>query len=81
MVSNNTYQFAECYQQPLAWAGGFNITDILALSEGDKGVVDFGHLYKKRNYSYAFNMLTEHKDNVSTLVYHDKDARPRGSKT
>ncbi|KAL3943671.1 MAG: hypothetical protein SGBAC_002251 [Bacillariaceae sp.] len=28
MVKSNVYQFAECYQMPLAWHGGFQIADI-----------------------------------------------------
>ena len=77
-ISNNTYAYAECFQMPIAWAGGFNITDLTALSNEEQGLVGWHNMNRKRNHSYALQLLHSHQPKVSTLVYHCKDTRPKG---
>jgi hypothetical protein len=32
----NIYQFTECFQQPLAWWGGYNVTDLQEIVTGEE---------------------------------------------
>eukprot|EP00980_Cylindrotheca_fusiformis_P008781 scaffold1869_cov122-Cylindrotheca_fusiformis.AAC.43 len=92
MVQKNIYQFAECYQMPLAWYGGFKITDvkkILPNVEGnygdgrrnEKGVhLAWEKLLLKKEYDeaeYALRKLQK-STNVSALIYHRIFVPPNG---
>jgi hypothetical protein len=93
MVKQNVYQFAECYQMPLAWHGGFKIADvkkILPIIEKDytdgrryeNGVhLVWEKLLVKREHAEAEYKLGKLKNstNVSSLIYHRLDGPPSGN--
>jgi hypothetical protein len=93
MVKQNIYQFAECYQMPLAWYGGFKIADVKEIlpnvakdyKDGrryENGVhLAWEELREKREYTEAEYKLGKLKNstNVSSLIYHRLFVPPSGN--
>lgn len=70
-ISNNIFQFGECYQQPLAWWGGFKVSDIRALlGEEDRAEYLWEHdLVNKITRMEAIRRFQTHRGK-SILLYH-----------
>ncbi|CAJ1962004.1 unnamed protein product [Cylindrotheca closterium] len=70
-ISKNIYQFAECFQQPLAWWGNFTITDVQALlNETERASYSWEHgLVNKITRTEATRRFEARKD-IATLLYH-----------
>ncbi|CAJ1967023.1 unnamed protein product [Cylindrotheca closterium] len=94
MVKANVYQFAECYQMPLAWYGGFRIADIKRVlpnveddyADGRKD--EPGIHVKWEDVAYNRKLIVEQAEvkfrdyqtttNASALIYHENFMPPSG---
>ncbi|KAL3945760.1 MAG: hypothetical protein SGBAC_000149 [Bacillariaceae sp.] len=94
MVKSNVYQFAECYQMPLAWYGGFQIADIKNIlpnvedDYADGRREEPGIHIKWEDVAYNRKLIFEEAEakfrdyqqetNASTLIYHENFVPPGG---
>jgi len=74
-LANNIYQFAECYQHPLAWWGDFNVTDLQTLLDREERVsITWEHnLVNKITRREAIRRFRRNKDTIVSL-YHGVSA-------
>ncbi|CAJ1938076.1 unnamed protein product [Cylindrotheca closterium] len=87
MVKSNVYQFAECYQMPLAWYGGFQIADMKTILPDIEGFYKDGRRdepgihVKWEDVAYNRKLEIEQAEirlqdyqtttNVTSLIYHE----------
>eukprot|EP00980_Cylindrotheca_fusiformis_P013928 scaffold3618_cov129-Cylindrotheca_fusiformis.AAC.28 len=72
-LSMNIFQFTECFQQPMAWFGGFNVTDLQAVLTGEEAASFSWEegLFRKITGEEAMKRLNSYA-NTSIILYHEE---------
>ncbi|KAL3930189.1 MAG: hypothetical protein SGBAC_011868 [Bacillariaceae sp.] len=70
-IAKNIFQFAECFQQPLAWWGDFKVTDLQSLlNETERASYGWEQgIINKVTRAEAIRRF-ESREDISTLLYH-----------